>query len=631
MGISRLDVIMYLSHGTDNPESEQPISHKTNSQNESSESGEKKYLEQFTVNLNKRAENGKLDPVIGREKEIERAIRILARRKKNNPIFVGDAGVGKTAVVEGLAQKLVGNLIPESLKGSVIYSLDIASLLAGTRYRGDFEERFKKIIKIIQNIEKAILFIDEIHTIIGAGATNSGFMDASNILKPALTSGDIKCIGATTFEEYRKHFIASKAFARRFQKVDIKEPPVNEAIEILKGLKKKYEDFYQITITDDAIETAVKLSVRFLHDKHLPDKAIDIIDEAGAANSLLNSKKKKEIISSIEIENIISDMAGIPPSKVTNSDKILLQNMEENLKLLIYGQEKAISIVSNAIKLSRSGIAEKHKPVGSFIFSGPTGVGKTELAKQLAFNLEIEFIRFDMSEYMEAHTVSRLIGAPPGYVGFDQGGLLTEAVSKSPHSVVLLDEIEKAHPDILNILLQIMDNGILTDHNGKKTDFQNIVLIMTTNLGARDMEKGTIGFAEESIKSDPDKAIKKHFSPEFRNRLDCIVNFNKLEKPVLIKVISKFLSELETQLSEKKVIINFTDEIKEWILEHGFDKKLGARPLSRFIQNKIKKNIVDEILFGKLEKGGIINISLKNDKINFEYKKQLKKKIKEKI
>ena len=614
--ISRLDVVSFISHGnaqtkhSEHPE-EKPVEEK--------KSGQHKVLEKFTVNLNHRALEGKLDPVIGREKEIGRTLRILARRRKNNPILVGDAGVGKTAIAEGLAQKLVEGTVPEALKHSVIYMLDMAQLLAGTRYRGDFEERLKAVLNALGKIKGSILFIDEIHTIIGAGSTSGGTMDASNILKPLLTTGEIKCIGATTFDEYRKHFIESKALARRFQKVDIKEPSAEEAINILKLLKGKYEAFYGVKYTDGAVENAVKLSERYLHERRLPDKAIDVLDEAGAENSILDEDKKKEVLDVPEIERIISEMASIPPQKISSSDKNLLKNLSENLKLLIYGQDAAVTAVVSAIKLSRSGLGAKHKPIGCFLFSGPTGVGKTELAKQLAFNLGIEFIRFDMSEYMEAHTVSKLIGAPPGYVGFDQGGILTEAVSKTPHSVVLLDEIEKAHSDIQNILLQIMDHGRLTDHNGKQTDFQNVILIMTTNAGAREMERGTMGFNVTLHSPDPSKEIKRFFAPEFRNRLDAIVHFNALPREVLLKVVDKFVSELETQLEEKDVAISITEEVREWILDKGAEPKLGARPLNRFIQDQIKRVLVDEILFGKLENGGEIHISLKKGELHFEY------------
>ncbi len=635
MDISRLDVMAFISHGKTHSYSPATTESHLPKDIEDTEQGEErrtqhksKALEAFTINLNERAKEGKLDPVIGRELELKRTIQILLRRRKNNPIFVGDAGVGKTAIVEGLAQKILQGSVPEPLKNSVIYVLDIAALLAGTRYRGDFEERFKAVLSGLMERSGSILFIDEIHNIIGAGATSGGTLDASNLLKPALSGGDFKCVGATTFDEYRKHFVQSKALSRRFQKLDIQEPKVEDAIKILKGLKTHYEKFHQVEFTDTSIESAVNLSSKYLHERRLPDKAIDVIDEAGASNALEEESKRKKILTSDDIEKVISDMASIPISKVTHSDKIVLKNLDKNLKLLIYGQDTAVDMLTTSIKLSRSGLSPKGRPIGCFLFYGPTGVGKTELAKQLASNMTIEFVRFDMSEYMESHTVSRLIGAPPGYVGFDQGGLLTEIVSKTPHCVVLLDEIEKAHPNILNLLLQIMDHGTLTDHNGKKTDFQNVILILTTNAGAREMDRNAIGFNAEVQTSDSMKELKKQFSPEFRNRLDALIPFNPLSETVLSQVVDKFLTELETQLQEKEVALEVNSEAKQWILKNGQDKKLGARPFYRFIQEHIRKPLVEEILFGKLEYGGLVSVTITNDKtgdktgdkLAFEYK-----------
>ncbi len=611
--ILRLDILTYISH---NPSP--PPEHRTKPENVSSAKKSESALGKYTQDLIQKAKDGKMDPLIGREKEILRAIRILSRRKKNNPVLVGDAGVGKTAIAEGLAQRIAGGNIPSPLKNARLFQLDMAALLAGTKYRGDFEERLKNVIQGLLRIPGSILFIDEIHTLIGAGATSGSTMDASNILKPALSSGEFKCIGATTFEEYRKYFVESQALSRRFQKVDIKEPSEEDSVTILKNLKEKYEQFYQVHYTDAALEASVKLSKRYLHERKLPDKAIDIIDEAGAENSILEGTFKKEILDVPEIEKVVSEMAAVPPHKVSNSDISLLKNLGDNLKLFIYGQDAAVNAVASAIKLSRSGLGIKNKPIGCFLFCGPTGVGKTELARQLSLHLAVEFMRFDMSEFMESHSVSKLIGAPPGYVGFDKGGLLTESVNQHPHGVVLLDEIEKAHPDIMNILLQVMDHGILTDHHGRKTDFQNIILIMTTNAGARDMEKGVMGFQSTTHKADPLKEIKRLFSPEFRNRLDTIVHFNPLPREILLKVVDKFLSELETQLSDKKILLSITQEAKEWILDHGSDSRMGARPLGRFIQDKIKRVLVDEILFGKLEKGGEIQLSLSGNDLHFD-------------
>ncbi|MBN2144793.1 MAG: ATP-dependent Clp protease ATP-binding subunit ClpA [Candidatus Aureabacteria bacterium] len=620
-GIRRLDVLRVLSH---DPHAGLSKKRKYAPDGALSEEEEEavpvsRALEKYTINLNQRATQGKLDPLIGRDSELKQTVRILMRRQKNNPVLVGDAGVGKTAIAEGLAQRIVKGDVPEQLKKSVIYVLDLASLLAGTRYRGDFEERFKTVLEGLRTKQGSILFIDEIHNIIGAGATSSGTMDASNLLKPVLGAGEIKCIGATTFDEYRKHFVKSKAFSRRFQKVDVREPKLHEVIEILKGLKSRYESYHRVTFTDSAIECAVTLSERLIQDRKLPDKAIDVLDEAGAANLMLDEISRKKIIDVPEIEKVISEMTSLPAIKVTSSDREFLKNLCLNLKLLIYGQDTAIETVSSAIKLSRSGLGPKGRPIGCFLFYGPTGVGKTELARQLSVNLGIEFIRFDMSEYMEAHAVARLIGAPPGYVGFDQGGLLTESVSKTPHAVILLDEIEKAHPDLINILLQVMDHGTLTDNNGKKADFQHAILIMTTNIGAREMDKNNIGFqsGSDSI-HDPIREIKKHFSPEFRNRLDAIVQFHPLPREIVLQVVHKFLGELQTQLEEKNIVFEADSSLKEWILENAYDAKLGARPMYRFIQEHIRKPLSDEILFGKLEKGGEVRVRMKDGKPAFE-------------
>ncbi|RSB42461.1 ATP-dependent Clp protease ATP-binding subunit ClpA [Brevundimonas sp. 357] len=575
-------------------------------------------LEAYCIDLNEKAKNGKIDPLIGRQAEVERSIQILCRRTKNNPLLVGDPGVGKTAIAEGLARKIVNGEVPEVLKGATIYSLDMGSLLAGTRYRGDFEERLKQVVKELENHENAVLFIDEIHTVIGAGATSGGAMDASNLLKPALASGSLRCMGSTTYKEYRQHFEKDRALVRRFQKIDVNEPTIEDTVKILKGLKTTYETHHKLRYTDSAIRTAVDLSARYITDRKLPDKAIDVIDEAGASQMLLPESKRKKVIGQKEVEAVIAKMARIPPKSVSKSDTESLRELETDLKRTVYGQEQAIDQVSSAMKLARAGLRDPNKPIGAFLFSGPTGVGKTEVAKQLAATLGIEMQRFDMSEYMERHTVSRLIGAPPGYVGHDQGGLLTDAVDQHPHSVVLLDEIEKAHPDVYNILLQVMDNGTLTDAVGKKVDFRNVILIMTTNAGAADNARASIGFGRGKVEGEDDKAIQRLFAPEFRNRLDAIVAFKPLGAETIRSVVTKFVMQLEAQLADRNITIELTDEATDWLAKNGFDELYGARPLARVIQEHIKKPLADDILFGRLTRGGHVKVELKDGKIAFD-------------
>ncbi|MES0872203.1 ATP-dependent Clp protease ATP-binding subunit ClpA [Pseudovibrio denitrificans] len=570
-------------------------------------------LEAYCQNLNDKAFSGKIDPLIGREKEISRTIQILCRRAKNNPLYVGDPGVGKTAIAEGLARRIVVGDVPEVLKSATIFALDMGSLLAGTRYRGDFEERLKQVVKEIEDYPGAIMFIDEIHTVIGAGATSGGAMDASNLLKPALASGTIRCIGSTTYKEYRQFFEKDRALVRRFQKVDVNEPTIPDAIEILKGLKPYFEDFHNIKYTNDAIKAAVELSSRYLADRKLPDKAIDVIDESGASQMLLPEGKRRKTIGLKEIEATIATMARIPPKSVSKDDAEVLSNLKDSLKRVVYGQDPAIEALSASIKLARAGLREPDKPIGSYLFSGPTGVGKTEVARQLASTLGVELVRFDMSEYMERHTVSRLIGAPPGYVGFDQGGLLTDAVDQHPHCVLLLDEIEKAHPDLFNILLQVMDHGKLTDHNGKSVDFRNVILIMTTNAGAADLAKAPMGFNRIDRDGDDMEAINKMFTPEFRNRLDAIIPFANLDNDVIHRVVEKFVMQLEAQLAERNVTFELTPEAVAWLSEKGYDRLMGARPLGRVIQEHIKKPLADEVLFGKLQKGGTVKVSVSED------------------
>ena len=575
-------------------------------------------LEAYCVDLNEKSRQGKIDPLIGRQAEVDRSIQILCRRTKNNPLLVGDPGVGKTAIAEGLARKIVNHEVPDVLEGATIYSLDMGALLAGTRYRGDFEERLKQVVKELETHDNAILFIDEIHTVIGAGATSGGAMDASNLLKPALASGSLRCMGSTTYKEYRQHFEKDRALARRFQKIDVNEPTIDDTIKILKGLKTSYEGHHKLRYTDAAIRTAVELSARYMTDRKLPDKAIDVIDEAGASQMLLPESKRKKTIGQKEVEAVIARMARIPAKSVSKSDTEGLRELETDLNRVVFGQSSAIEQVSAAMKLARAGLRDPQKPIGSFLFSGPTGVGKTEVAKQLASTLGIEMLRFDMSEYMERHTVSRLIGAPPGYVGHDQGGLLTDAVDQHPHAVVLLDEIEKAHPDVYNILLQVMDNGMLTDAVGKKVDFRNVILIMTTNAGAADNARAAIGFGRGKVEGEDEKAIQRLFAPEFRNRLDAIVAFKPLAAETIKSVVTKFILQLEVQLQDRNITIELTDEANDWLAKNGFDELYGARPLARVIQEHIKKPLADDILFGRLTRGGHVKVTLKDGKIAFD-------------
>ena len=607
-GITRLDVVNFIAHGiaktTENSQKEQ-IQETTGPDTKTN-----KGLETYAVNLNKLVSEGKIDPLIGREPEVERVVQILCRRRKNNPLLVGEAGVGKTAIAEGLAKKIVDKDIPSVLENMTIYSLDLGALIAGTKYRGDFEQRLKTVIKQLGEQKDSILFIDEIHTIIGAGSASGGTLDASNILKPALARGNIKCIGATTYQEFRSVFEKDHALTRRFQKIDVEEPTVKNTIEILKGLKTHFESHHNVKFTNNALISAAELSAKFLNDRRLPDKAIDIIDEAGAAQRILPKSKQKKNIGSKEIEDVIAKIARIPAKNINKDDRSSLKNLERDLKAVIFGQDKAIETLSNAIKMSRSGIGPIDRPIGSFLFSGPTGVGKTEVARQLAYTLGIELIRIDMSEYMERHSVSKLIGAPPGYVGYDQGGILTEQVNKNPYSVLLLDEIEKANPDIFNILLQVMDNGTLTDSNGRKTDFRNVTIIMTTNAGAAALSKENFGFTQTKKSGDENGEIKKVFSPEFRNRLDATVSFTSLDNEIILKVVDKFLIQLETQLHDKKVDASFTQDLKDYLAKSGFDEQMGARPMARLIQDTIRKALADELLFGKLVNGGEVEIDI---------------------
>jgi len=609
-GIARLDIVNFIAHGiaktTENNQKEQ-VQETTGADTKTS-----KGLETYAVNLNKLVSEGKIDPLIGRETEVERVVQILCRRRKNNPLLVGEAGVGKTAIAEGLAKKIVDKNIPEVLKNMTIYSLDLGALIAGTKYRGDFEQRLKTVIKQLGEQKNSILFIDEIHTIIGAGSASGGTLDASNILKPALARGNVKCIGATTYQEFRSVFEKDHALTRRFQKIDVEEPTVKNTIEILKGLKNHFESHHNVKFTNNALISAAELSAKFLNDRRLPDKAIDIIDEAGAAQRILPKSKQKKNIGSKEIEDVIAKIARIPAKNINKDDRSSLKNLERDLKAVIFGQDKAIETLSNAIKMSRSGIGPIDRPIGSFLFSGPTGVGKTEVARQLAYTLGIELIRIDMSEYMERHSVSKLIGAPPGYVGYDQGGILTEQINKNPYSVLLLDEIEKANPDIFNILLQVMDNGILTDSNGRKTDFRNVTVIMTTNAGAEALSKSNFGFTQTKESGDENGEIKKVFSPEFRNRLDATVSFSSLDNEIILKVVDKFLIQLETQLHDKKVDASFTKDLKNYLAKSGFDEQMGARPMARLIQDTIRKALADELLFGKLVNGGEVEIDIDN-------------------
>jgi ATP-dependent Clp protease ATP-binding subunit ClpA len=613
-GVTRLDVVNFIAHGI--KKSDPPEPQKSNdgasgeSEKEEATEGKGSPLDQFTQNLNQLARDGKIDPLIGRELEVERVIQILCRRRKNNPLLVGEAGVGKTAIAEGLAWRITENEVPEVLADSTVYALDMGALLAGTKYRGDFEQRLKGVLKALKDQPRAILFIDEIHTLIGAGAASGGTLDASNLLKPALSTGAMKCIGATTFTEYRGIFEKDAALSRRFQKIDVVEPSVEQTIEILKGLKSRFEEHHSVKYALGALQAAAELSAKFINDRHLPDKAIDVIDEAGAAQRILPKSKQKKTITRTEVEEIVSKIARIPPASVSSDDRSKLKTLDRDLKSVVFGQEPAIDALAAAIKMARSGLGKPDKPIGSFLFSGPTGVGKTEVAKQLAFILGIELIRFDMSEYMERHAVSRLIGAPPGYVGFDQGGLLTEAISKKPHAVLLLDEIEKAHPDVFNVMLQVMDHGTLTDNNGRKADFRNVIVIMTTNAGAETMGKATIGFTNKRESGDEMADIKRLFTPEFRNRLDAVVSFRALDEEIILRVVDKFLLQLESQLQEKKVEVTFTDALRQHLAKKGFDPMMGARPMQRLIQDTIRRALADELLFGRLVDGGRLTVDI---------------------
>ncbi|MBL8460584.1 ATP-dependent Clp protease ATP-binding subunit ClpA [Zoogloea sp.] len=625
--ISRLDVVNFISHGItktpqqgSNPSAGRPAGESEQGEQEQEGNSAGGALDNYTQNLNQQALLGKIDPLIGREKEVERVIQTLCRRRKNNPLLVGEAGVGKTAIAEGLARRIVEGRVPEILADAQVYALDMGALLAGTKYRGDFEQRLKAVLKQLADHPNAILFIDEIHTLIGAGAASGGTLDASNLLKPALSSGQMKCIGATTYNEFRQIFEKDHALSRRFQKVDVVEPSVSETVEILKGLKSRFEQHHGIKYSASALSSAAELSARYINDRHLPDKAIDVIDEAGAAQRILPKSRQKKLIGKTEIEEIVAKIARIPPRSVSNDDKAALRTLERDLKNVVFGQDAAIEALGKAIKMSRSGLGNPHKPIGSFLFSGPTGVGKTEVARQLAYTLGIELVRFDMSEYMERHAVSRLIGAPPGYVGFDQGGLLTEQVNKKPHCVLLLDEIEKAHPDIYNILLQVMDHGTLTDNNGRQADFRNTIIIMTTNAGAETMQKAIIGFSAKREQGDEMSDIKRLFSPEFRNRLDAIISFKGLDHDIITRVVEKFLMQLEAQLHEKKVEAHFTERLKEWLGKKGFDPLMGARPMARLIQDTIRSALADELLFGRLASGGTVTIDLdESDKVKLVF------------
>ncbi|MCT7941458.1 ATP-dependent Clp protease ATP-binding subunit ClpA [Shewanella holmiensis] len=616
--ITRLDVVNFISHGFSKDEDKADDSDNSNIDDPTDAPEERSMLSQFAANLNQLSKDGVIDPLIGRDAEVERAVQTLCRRRKNNPLLVGEAGVGKTAIAEGLAYRIVNGQVPDVMADATVYSLDMGSLLAGTKYRGDFEKRFKSLLKELAADEHAILFIDEIHTIIGAGAASGGVMDASNLLKPLLSSGKLRCMGSTTFQEYQSIFEKDRALARRFQKIDVNEPSVAETTKILMGLKSKYEEYHGVRYTQAAISSAAILSAKHINDRHLPDKAIDVIDEAGARMVMMPASKRKKTIGQAEIESIIAKLARIPEKSVSSSDKDLLKNLERNLKMVVFGQDKAIESLSAAIRLSRSGLGSDKKPVGSFLFAGPTGVGKTEVTNQLAAALSLKLIRFDMSEYMERHAVSRLIGAPPGYVGYDQGGQLTDAVIKNPHCVVLLDEIEKAHPEVYNLLLQVMDHGTLTDNNGRKADFRNVTLVMTTNAGVQETIRKSIGFQQQDHTQDAMAEINKVFSPEFRNRLDSIVWFNHLDMTVIAKVVDKFLVELQAQLDDKRVVLEVSDEARTLLAEKGYDKNMGARPMSRVVTELIKRPLADEILFGKLEAGGIAHIDVKNGEIHIE-------------
>ncbi|CAM3528794.1 ATP-dependent Clp protease ATP-binding subunit ClpA [Parendozoicomonas haliclonae] len=619
--IARIDVVNYIAHGISKVPGHQAadvLGQELVEESADPEGQGGRPLDNYTLNLNEQAKLGKIDPLIGRESEVERVSQILTRRRKNNPLLVGEAGVGKTAIAEGLAKRIVDGEVPDILKDCTVYSLDLGALLAGTKYRGDFEKRFKQLLGELRRKEGAILFIDEIHTIIGAGAASGGVMDASNLLKPLLTSGELRCIGSTTFQEFRGIFEKDRALARRFQKVDVQEPGVDDTFAILMGLKPKFEEHHDITYEREAMKAAAELADRYINDRHMPDKAIDVIDEAGAYQRLLKPEQRVKTIGVPEVEAIIAKMARIPPKSVSSDDKQLLEKLPRNLRMTIFGQDEAIEALSTNIRLSRAGLKPNEKPVGCFLFAGPTGVGKTEVCKQLAKSLGIELVRFDMSEYMERHTVSRLIGAPPGYVGFDQGGLLTEAINKTPHCVLLLDEIEKGHPDVFNLLLQVMDHGTLTDNNGRKADFRNVILIMTTNAGAEMMNRASIGFIEQNHQTDGMEAIKKTFTPEFRNRLDSVIQFNPLSEEVIASVVDKQLTELQAQLDERKVQIEVNKAARAWLAEKGYDKLMGARPMARLVQDQVKKPLAEDILFGKLICGGLVKIGVKGGELTFK-------------
>jgi ATP-dependent Clp protease ATP-binding subunit ClpA len=610
-GITRLDVVNFIAHGIKKNDQPEPGKAGEGQGDEEEGRNEKESpLDQFTQNLNQLARDGRIDPLIGRELEVERVVQVLCRRRKNNPLLVGEAGVGKTAIAEGLAWRITQGEVPEVLTESTVYSLDMGALLAGTKYRGDFEQRLKAVLKALKQNKHAILFIDEIHTLIGAGAASGGTLDASNLLKPALASGQLRCIGATTFTEYRGIFEKDAALSRRFQKVDVTEPSVEQTIEILKGLKSRFEEHHNVKYASGALQAAAELSAKYINDRHLPDKAIDVIDEAGAAQRILPKNKQKKTITRLEVEEIVAKIARVPVHSVTNDDRSKLKNLDRDLKNVVFGQDAAIDALGTAIKMTRAGLGKPEKPIGSFLFSGPTGVGKTEVARQLAYILGIDLVRFDMSEYMERHAVSRLIGAPPGYVGFDQGGLLTEAISKKPHAVLLLDEIEKAHPDIFSVLLQVMDHGTLTDNNGRKADFRNVIIIMTTNAGAETMNKSTIGFTNKREQGDEMADIKRLFTPEFRNRLDAIISFKPLDEQIILQVVDKFLLQLESQLQDKKVEATFSDELRKHLAKKGFDPLMGARPMQRLIQDTLRKALADELLFGKLSDGGRVSVDI---------------------
>lgn len=630
--MTRYDAVNFIAHGVaKNPKfvETRPISGSDQPQETADEKVEDKEsaLQKYCVNLNVKSEQGEIDPLIGRDHEVERCIQILCRRRKNNPILVGDPGVGKTAIAEGLARKIIKNEVPKVLNKTTIYSLDLGSLLAGTRYRGDFEERLKAVMKELESTDNSVLFIDEIHTVIGAGATSGGAMDASNLLKPSLQSGKLKCMGSTTYKEFRQHFEKDRALARRFQKIDVSEPSIDDSVKILNGLKPYFEEHHEIRFTNEAIKTAVDLSARYIHDRKLPDKAIDVIDEAGAAQMILSESRRRKTIGVKEIEEVVAKIARIPPKNVSKNDTQILRDLEKSLKRVVFGQNVAIESLASAIKLSRAGLREPEKPIGNYLFAGPTGVGKTEVAKQLADTLGIELLRFDMSEYMEKHAISRLIGAPPGYVGFDQGGMLTDKVDQHPFCVLLLDEIEKAHPDVFNILLQVMDHGKLTDHNGRTVDFRNVILIMTSNAGASEQAKEAIGFGRTKREGEDKAAIEKIFNPEFRNRLDAVISFDNLPMETILQVVDKFILQLEAQLMDRNVTIELTKSAGEWIANKGYDNKMGARPLSRVIQEHIKKPLAEDLLFGKLAKGGIVKVTTKNGKLELEIKSHEKIKI----